>query len=292
MTTAASRLARLVWQFGEPVHALTYFVPETRSATDALGLRGGWMSYFGCRAAPLGPVAPAVVSALFYNFHPEMVQRALPDAWTLASPPQLLDARLEAMDEALRRILGDVVDSTGVRRTAELAREAVERCDITGRPLGAANAAMSLSRADHLSLWQSLTTLREYRGDGHVAALVGAGVSPAEALVLQAATGRSDPEVLRVNRGWTEEAWDRAAEDLRGRGWVDAAGAVTDAGRDARDRLEAATDRLAAPLVDGIGTEAAEELVALLRPLAEAAMASGSVPPLNNMGLPWPPTAD
>ena len=40
--------ARAVWQFGEPIHAITYFTRETRAATDALGLKGGWMSYFGC----------------------------------------------------------------------------------------------------------------------------------------------------------------------------------------------------------------------------------------------------
>src|SRR4051794_12608758 len=100
-------MARLVWQFGEPVHAVTYYVPEVRRRTDALGVKGGWMSYFGCRAAPLGSVNPAVVCAVFYNFHPRMVHRAIPDAWTLAGPAQLLAARLDAIDEALRRLLGD-----------------------------------------------------------------------------------------------------------------------------------------------------------------------------------------
>jgi len=29
----AAQLARLVWQFGEPVQAVTYYAPEVRSAT-------------------------------------------------------------------------------------------------------------------------------------------------------------------------------------------------------------------------------------------------------------------
>ncbi|HET6298785.1 MAG TPA: hypothetical protein VFG33_35785, partial [Kribbella sp.] len=76
--------ARRMWRVLEPYHAITYFAPDTRQATDALGLRGGWMSYFACRAAPLGPVGPELVAAVFYNFHPDMVARALPDAWSHA----------------------------------------------------------------------------------------------------------------------------------------------------------------------------------------------------------------
>jgi DNA-binding MarR family transcriptional regulator len=282
-------LARLVWQFGEPVHAVTYFAPETRDRTDRLGLKGGWMSYFGCRAAPLGPVVPEVVCALFYNFHPRMVARAIPDAWAFASPQQLLDARLEAIDEILRRLLGDAVVSRDVRRAADLARAAIDHCDYAGRPLGAANAALNPPSVAHLSLWQSLTTIREHRGDGHVAALLEAGIAPCEALVLQAATGRSDTGALRKNRGWNEEEWTANVRALEERGWIHISGTVTDAGRVARDQLEETTNRLAAPILAGIGIEEARELVGLLRPLAEVVMASGTVSPLNNMGLPWPP---
>ena len=35
------RAARLVWQYGEPIHAVLFFAPETRAATDELGLKGG-----------------------------------------------------------------------------------------------------------------------------------------------------------------------------------------------------------------------------------------------------------
>ncbi|HEV2368316.1 MAG TPA: hypothetical protein VGR90_00485 [Acidimicrobiales bacterium] len=289
--TSDARIARLVWQFGEPVQAVSYYVPEIRRRTDELGLKGGWMSYFGCRAAPLGSVAPGVVCAVFYNFHPRMVYRAIPDTWTIASPEQLLDARLEAMDEALRRLLGGV-DSPGVRRAAEIARAAVQALDCGGRPLGAANAALPVPDEPHLSLWQSLATLREYRGDGHVASLVEASVPPCAALVLQAATGRSDLTALKANRGWSDDEWTAATQDLQARGWIDSTGAVTEAGLATRDELEVTTDRLAAPIVGGIGAEAAQELVALLRPLAARVMASGTVSALNNIGFPWPPPAE
>lgn len=283
-------LARAVWQFGEPVHAVTYYAPERRAATDALGLKGGWMSYFGCRAAPLGAVEAPVVTSLFFNFAPAMVARAIPDAWRRASPAALLDARIDSMDPALRRVLGDdAVRDTGVARAAELAAAAVAGCDMTGRAMGAANQAVPEPDEPHLRLWQALTAIREHRGDGHVHCLVDAGLAPSHALVLQAATGRSPEDGLRANRGWGDDEWAAASRALTDRGLIDGEGRITAAGMELRQRIEDRTDELAAPIVTAIGDHAAEELVSLLRPLATAVMDGGDVPALNNMGVPWPP---
>ena len=38
-----------------------------------------------------------------------------------------------------------------------------------------------------------------------------------------------------------------------------------------------------------IGDDRTDELVALLRPLAQAVMVAGAIPAHNNMGVPWPP---
>lgn len=285
--TQDEQAARLVWQYGEPIHAVLFFAPETQAATDAVGLQGGWMSYFGVRAAPLGAVAPAVVTSIFYGFHPRRIASAIPDAWTRAEPRQLLDARLAAMDAALGRLLGDAIDGPHVRRAAALAVAAVESADFTGRPLGAANAALDDPGAPHLQLWQALGAIREHRGDGHVACLVANDVDPCESLVMQAATGRSDGEALRTRRGWSEEEWAAAVERLRERGWLDADQQPTRTGTDARDAIEASTDRLATPVVRALGDRAAE-LAEAMRPLAERIMEAGEVPTLNNMGLPWP----
>jgi hypothetical protein len=287
---AGVNIARAIWQFGEPVHAVTYYAPERRAATDELGLKGGWMSYFGCRAAPLGAVEAPVVAALFFNFAPPMVARSIPDAWHHASPAALLDARVESMDRALRRVLGDdTISSPGVARAAELASAAVAGCDMTGRPMGAANQAVIAPDEPHLRLWQALTAIREHRGDGHVHCLVHAGVASSHALVLQAATGRSPEDLLRSNRGWSDGDWATAAQVLAEGGLVDQNGHITATGIELRQRIEDDTDRLAAPLVTAIGDDAAEELVSLLRPLATTVMDGGAVPGLNNMGVPWPP---
>jgi hypothetical protein len=278
---------RDLWQYGEPIHAVMFFAPETQAATDALGLKGGWMSYFGCRAAPLGAVTSEVVTSIFYGFHRRVVERAIPDAWSYASPAALLDARLSAMDGALRRVLGDDIDGDGVRRAASLAMAIVDGGDFTGRALGAANAALPWPDAPHLQLWQALGAIREGRGDGHVACLVAEGIGPCESLVLQGATGRSDAEALRTRRGWSEDEWASAIDDLAERGLAHRDGGVTDEGRRLRAAIEDRTDQVAAASIP-IDDRAAE-LVETMRPLAERIMGGGEVPRKNNMGLPWPP---
>jgi len=126
--------------------------------------------------------------------------------------------------------------------------------------------------------------MREHRGDGHVDRLVDAGLSPPEALVLQAATGRSPEVGLRSHRGWSEDEWLAAAASLRARSLIDGEMHVTAAGAELRQAIEDGTDRLATPIVAGISDDAADELIALLRPLAEAVMATGAVPAHNNIG--------
>jgi hypothetical protein len=275
--------ARQMWKTLEPFHAITYFAPDTRRETDALGLRGGWMSYFSCRAAPLGPVGPSLVAAVFYSFHPSMVARALPDAWGYASPAQLLDARLRAVDSAVRRIF----PGTTFRRAAEVARRAAESAPVAGRPIAAANAALEWPDEPHLALWQATTILRESRGDGHVAALVGAGLSPCQACVTISAAGGPSKEVFQVNRRWSDDDWAAAEDDLRSRGLLDSAGALTAAGRALRQEVEATTDALADQGWRSLGDELTTELHDLVRPLSATLMSWGLIPPDNPMAMRW-----
>ena len=68
-------------------------------------------------------------------------------------------------------------------RAAELARTATEGCTAAGRPLYAAHASLPWPDAPHLALWHAITLLREFRGDGHIACLVDAGLDGIDALV-------------------------------------------------------------------------------------------------------------
>ena len=145
--TRDTTIARQLWQRLELIHAVTYFSPEAVGALRDAGYKGFWMGYFAGRAAPLGPVGPEVVTALFYNFAPSRVARALPDAWNFAPPEAALGARLHGSVAALatltrrrrcrrgrrprstRRRIGAARGSGAVRRQrrAALARRAPRR---------------------------------------------------------------------------------------------------------------------------------------------------------------------
>src|SRR5215218_3445746 len=142
------------------------------------------------RSAAMGPVPAEVVVATFYNFHPRMVHRAIPDAWGFAPPEAVLAARLEGADAALRRLLGGWAEGPEAAEAAALGRRAMEGRDPAGRPLFAAHAALGWPEEPHLALWHAATLYREFRGDGHVACLLADGVDGCEAHVLAAGAGR------------------------------------------------------------------------------------------------------
>lgn len=286
MEQQAETRARRLWRAVEPVHAVTYFAPESKEACDALGTKGFWMSYFALRAAPLGAAPAELVTALFYNFHPAMVARAVPDVWAVAAPERFVAARLEAVDAALRRLLGaDVLSSPEVAEAAGVARDAALAAPTAGRALAAANAALEWPDAPHLLLWHAQTVLREHRGDGHVAALLSAGLDPVEALVVFAAGGSAAAEKLRERRGWSEQEWAAAVDRLADRDLLDGAGAITDAGRALVVEVESQTDALADVPWAAVGDARAERLVELVEPLVAAIVAGGGFMVDNPMGL-------
>jgi hypothetical protein len=263
----------------DPLHSLIYFAPEAEERFTAAGLRPGRMGYFASRSAPMGAVGPGTVAATFYNFNPELVARHIPRAWTLASPEQVLTARREVADAALRRLLGDAVSSLDLREAAELAREATEGCTPEGRPLYAGHAELDWPAEPHLILWHAITLLREHRGDGHVAALVAHGVHGLPALITHTATGKGFlPAAARASRGWPEEQWDEEVTRLRADGILDAEGGLTEQGRQLRQRVEDQTNAAALGPWRYLGPEKASRLHCLGRGLSRAAASAGAFP--------------
>jgi hypothetical protein len=264
--------ARAAHRVLEPIHTLVYFVPEAAERYAEAGVTGGMRGYFASRSAPLGVVAPEVVIATFYNFAPAMVRKAIPAVWDNATPQAILDARLAAADAAMRRLLGDIVDSDELAEAAALAREATTAAGIVGHPLYAAHAALPWPEPPHLQLWHAATLLREHRGDGHIAALVLAGLSGGEAVVTYLATGKSMPEdLLRSTRGYAEDEWAALKQQLRDKGiFADEGDSFTAAGQQQRDEIEARTDAAAAAPYDLLGPDRTERLVELVRPWARS----------------------
>lgn len=270
-------MARKMWRTMEPYHGLVYFAPEATAAYEALGVTGR-DGYFASRAAPMGAVPAEVVIATFFNFDPRLVHHALPAAWSVTTPAALVEARLAGTDGALRRSVGDLLDQPEVGRAAELARAAAEVCPAAGRPLFAGHAALPWPEAPHLALWHAVSLLREFRGDGHVACLVEAGLDGIDALVVHAASGEVPRVALQSSRGWDDAAWDASVAGLADRGLVDAEGAFTDAGTALRQSIEDRTDALAMAPWRALGQDDCDELRALVRPLSKAVVEGGGLP--------------
>ncbi|MBU8811658.1 SCO6745 family protein [Mycolicibacterium goodii] len=276
-------LARRFYDRLEPVHAVTYFAPESRSALEDLGYRGFWTGYFAGRSAPLGPVAPEVVAAVFYNFTLERVAKALPAVWEVAGPPTVLAVRARAAVAALRR--SGVADSPATRTAADLAAKAAANAPLDARPLFAANRALDWPDEPIAKLWHAVTLLREHRGDAHVAVLTAEGISGRECNVLHAAAGRVPVEMIKRSRDYDDEQWDFHVDALRRRGWLDGKGELTDAGRVVKQRVEDRTDTLALSALDALTDAEVESLFAALTPITRLVVAAGDVPPATPMGL-------
>ncbi len=275
MSTASPELAHKMWRTLEPYHGIIYFTPHAPVVYAELGIEGR-DGYFASRAAPLGPVSAEVVIATFYNFFPGLVRHAIPAVWEKASPADILAARLAAADLALREILGDAVDGNEVAQAAVLAERVARAASLAGRPLFAAHAALPWPDPPHLALWHAISLLREFRGDGHIAALVTACLDPCEALITHAGANDAGigPSVLQSSRAWPDAEWEAAKARLTERGLFDGEG-LTEAGLALRQRIEAETDQAAAEPWSAIASEDADRLRAIVRPWSRAIVEGG-----------------
>ncbi|HET7072672.1 MAG TPA: hypothetical protein VFI55_01130 [Mycobacterium sp.] len=275
-------LARRFFDRFEPVHAVTYFAPEARAALEQLGYRGFWMGYFAARSAPLGIVPREVVTAIFYNFAPERVAKALPAAWQIAGPDAALRARRDSAVAALRRygIGGENVDVA-----AELAGKAARQAPLDGRPLFAANVALPWPDDPLAALWHAATLLREQRGDAHVAVLAAAGISGRESNVLHAAAGWISRDYIARTRDYDDAAWRHHEQRLAERGLLNDDGSLTATGRELKDGIESATDTLALSALDALSDDEVETLFQSLTPITRAVVAGGDIPAVTPMGL-------
>lgn len=272
----AGRTARLL----EPLHALGYFAPEVEAEVVAVGVRKGRGAYFASRAAAMGRVGAGPVAATFYVFNPSLVAHFVPAVWESASPEDVVAARYRGVSAAWARLLGETtLGSDEVRESAALAREAVSGCAVAGRPLYAAHADLAWPDAPHMVLFHALTLLREHRGDGHVAALIGAGLSGIEALVTHTATGKGfTREAAQATRAWSDDDWAVAVTGLAARGLMTPAGELTEEGLALRTAVERQTEVNAVSPWDALGETGTQRLTELCRPLVTAALTNGAFP--------------
>lgn len=281
--TRSPLIARRLFDRFEPVHALTYFAPEAHTAFGEIGFRGFWMGYFGARAAPLGDVPASVVTAVFYNFAPSHVARALPSAWTFASRADALRARETSAVAALERC--GVSDDDGTRTAANLLAKAAATAPLDGRPLFAANLALPWPDEPMARLWHAATLLREQRGDGHVAVLSAAGISGRECNVLHSVADRVPRDFITRSREYHDDEWRECSQRLAERGILDADGTLTPEGVGLKRDIEDTTDRLALSAFDALDDDELVLLFRTLTPITRAVIATGDIPVATPMGL-------
>ncbi|WP_374777828.1 hypothetical protein OG756_38515 [Streptomyces sp. NBC_01310] len=277
---------RQLWQLLEPVHAVVYFAPEAYEEAGALGYATDdrWPMYFAFRAAPLGPAEANLVNALFFSFSPRMVEHYLARTWHTAPPARVLEARAVAADRSLQALLGERTASTDLAEAARLARRAAEAAHTAGRPLAAANSALSWPAAPHAVLWHAATILREHRGDGHLTALQAHHLDPVESLVLHSGAGAA-PAASFESRQWSADEWTEARDRLAARGLLAEDGTATAAGLTLRTAVEKLTDELASAPWSALTRQETSRLTELLLPPVLDIVGAGILPAQSTLGI-------
>jgi hypothetical protein len=267
-------LGRRMFELVEPIGLIPYSTHEPNDAMFGLGFTNYWDTYFAGRAAPLGLATAEVVDALFYNFAPGEVARHIPKVWQTTTPEAALAARQLGCANALRRILGDRVETPEFARLTELLLKAVIGAPIEGRPMYAALRAVPIPGDVVIRLFHAASLLREHRGDGHIVALISEGIGRLEAHALYSLA--MDLPAEKFGRIHHLPAAQIAAvlDGMRGRGLIGADGWLTDEGREVSRRVEALTDALAEAPYRSLAAAELDELIALLEPLAALLVAA------------------
>ena len=272
MTGTMTRTARRLRDLAEPIAACVYFVPEALEGYRNLGLDDYASGYFGSRGASLGRPSGEVVTAAFGVFNPAIVVPAVTKAWSTTDSASLLAAREDGATRALRRVLGDVDPSAAV----EVLRPVMESLPFAGRALFSGLRSLAFPADPIGGLWRVCDYVRERRGDNHIAAWIAAGCDPVEiGLLTELYWGRELATYIRT-RGWSSEQIEAGIARLEEKGHVKDR-SFTDAGREYRRGIEAATDAMDQDLVDALG-DRADDLCSVLEPWTTAVLDAGGYP--------------
>ncbi|MCX6468016.1 MAG: hypothetical protein NTW76_01680 [Corynebacteriales bacterium] len=260
----------------EPVATVCFWSEPAYDAYAAVGL-DFLQGYVYSRACVLGDAEPPVAAAAFGVFEPGLISGVLADARGIVDLAGIRAARESGAITALREVLGADADAPEVAEVASILRRGVDAADPTGRALHAGLTALAWPSDPVGQVWHAATILREHRGDGHLAALVAAGVDGVAANHLTELWVGWDPLAYTASRAWSDEAMAGAGDRLTARGWL-AEGRLTEAGEQARLALEEATDRSVESAVTAIGDDL-DRVVTLLEPWGERLVARGWFPP-------------
>lgn len=263
MATAPSRaLSGAIEAFAGQV----YFAPECHRGYAALGFQPSpaksgdvempdGPAYFCSRGSVLGQAPGEVIAATFGVFNPAVVVPAVRYGWTLTDAPTVRAARTAGAVAQLRRVLGDSPD--GLDRAVQLLHRAADGLPMAGKPLFAGLVAEGLAGDPLTDAWQLADQLREFRGDAHVNAWTAAGFDGVQiGLITELYRGMPPRSYVRT-RAWADDDLAAGEARLAERGLA-RDGVLADAGRAARESVEAATDAACDPIVARLGDDLGE----------------------------------
>lgn len=244
---AAAGPARRLRDAMEPLAMHPVWSRRTNEALAEEGL-DFLTSYVGGRAALLGEPTAGVVAAAFAVFEPNLVRTTYEAARAGCPLSRLAEIRETATTESLNEVLG-TASATDV--VAALAA-AVDASPSVGRPLFAGSTDRPRPSDAVGALWRLCESLREHRGDAHVAVCVADGLDGVEMNVLTELWLGMELGTYSATRGWSPEQISGAADALTERGVLDG-GRLTPFGAEQRQRIEERTDAGESAVVDALG---------------------------------------
>lgn len=245
----------------EPFAGQVYFSPECHVGYEALGFGpssaevGGvqmpeMAAYFTSRGSVMGQVPGTVVAAAFGVFKPAIVLPSVETGWAKTDAVTIEAARTDGAIGQLRRVLGEHPE--GIDEAVGLLRTATRGLEPAGKPLFAGLLAQPMPDSPLGEAWRRADMLREYRGDAHVAVWTAEGFDACEIGLLTELYWGLPARSYSRTRGWDDDDYAAATARLERRGLV-ADDTLTDAGREAREAVEIATDAACAPIIEALG---------------------------------------
>lgn len=273
-----AEVSRRLRSRADAILGAVWFMPEARTGYVELGLSPS-ASALGGRAACMGKVSGAVAAALFVPTRSEHVIPAVDEAWRHTDPEPLLDARLRAATAFLEA--GAAVEPHAAARPGAILRGAMEVAPSAGHAVFAGLQSLPWPDTPVGVLWRASDMVRERRGDSHRNAWTAAGLAPVEIQLLTERwrTTTNPGSTTAAQLGYSADEIGTALDGFRARGFVDADGALLDAGREFREEIERVTDTQQIEIVEAIGDdvdELFESMAPWSRAVIDAAMQMGT----------------
>ncbi|MQY27918.1 SCO6745 family protein [Nocardia aurantia] len=217
------------------------FSREARVYGESTGVPGFIGPYARGRGGVLGDVDADVVVAAFGFLAPETVRAA----WDSVSVPaaEAAGAYLGACQDFGRRKLAGFAEAEPL---AELLQAVAAAAEVPGVPLFAGWRALPAAADAPARVLQYAHVLRELRGGLHLMAVLSAGLTPLQAVLISGSPLSPGPAQARAF-GWPEP-FEEVSDEVRAR-W---------------EAAEAVTDALIAPAFEVLGADGGAELARLL----------------------------